>query len=73
MKAATVFCLWPLLVGAPLSAADTAGHDIQGTWIVTVTPTPGGPAPYVSLGTYAIGGTLIVSADPSLGTATSTG
>jgi hypothetical protein len=50
------------------------GHELEGTWIVTVTPPFGGPA-FLGLGSYARGGVLIVSPDrlppiPGLGTVT---
>ncbi len=48
--------------------------QLEGTWIVTVTPPAGGPPAYFSLASFASGGVLITSPDPSVGpTVTSTG
>ena len=51
----------------------TAGQ-IEGTWLVTVTPPAGGPPAYFSTASFARGGTLTTAPDPSIGPGvTSTG
>lgn len=48
-------------------AVATNALQLEGTWLVTVTPPPGGPPQYISLGSYMNGGVLITSPDPSVG------
>lgn len=54
--------------------ADDKAEPIEGTWLVTVTPAPGGPPAYFSIASFARGGVLTTAPDPSVGPGvTSTG
>jgi hypothetical protein len=60
--------------GAQAKEGGANARQLEGTWRVTVTPPPGGPPPYIGFGSYASGGVLITSPDPSVGPGvTSTG
>jgi hypothetical protein len=50
-------------------AVDTGAHapQLEGTWLVAVTPPPGGPGVYTSMASFAAGGVLITAPDPSAG------
>jgi hypothetical protein len=39
----------------------TAGQQIEGTWLITVTPDGGSPPPLLALGTFSAGGGLLVT------------
>ena len=59
---------------AQSDAGEAIAPHLVGTWRVTVTPPPGGPPQYISVGSYMTGGVLITSPDPSVGPGvTSTG
>jgi hypothetical protein len=55
-----------------VSSAQAQGDDvatagqIEGTWLVTVTPPAGGPPAYFSTASFGRGGTLITAPDPSI-------
>jgi hypothetical protein len=50
------------------------GEPIEGTWLVTVTPPPGGPPAYFGIASFARGGVMTTAPDPSVGPGvTSTG
>src|SRR6266540_3548896 len=56
-----------------VQAKDEDGQ-IEGTWSVIVTPPAGGPPAYLSIASFADGGVLVTSPDPSVGpSATSSG
>ena len=56
------------------SNANDGGEVIEGTWLVSVTPPPGGPPAYFGIASFARGGAMIVAPDPSIGPGvTSTG
>jgi hypothetical protein len=53
---------------------ETSSQQIEGTWSVIVTPPAGGPPAYLSIASFAEGGVLVTSPDPSVGpSASSTG
>ena len=53
---------------------ETSAQQIEGTWSVIVTPPAGGPPAYLAIASFADGGVLLTSPDPSVGpSATSTG
>jgi hypothetical protein len=59
---------------AQSDAGEAIAPHLVGTWRVTVTPPPGGPPQYISVGSYMTGGVFITSPDPSVGPGvTSTG
>jgi hypothetical protein len=59
---------------APANDDETTARPIEGTWFVIVTPPAGGPPAYLSIASFASGGVLVTSPDPSVGpSATSTG
>jgi hypothetical protein len=47
--------------------------QLEGTWILNVAPPQGGPPAYFSLASFAGGGVLTTSPDPSVGPGASTG
>ncbi len=56
-----------------VQAKDDDGQ-IEGTWSVIVTPPAGGPPAYLSIASFANGGVMLTSPDPSFGpSATSSG
>ncbi len=53
---------------------ETSPRQIEGTWSIIVTPPAGGPPAYLAIASFADGGVLVTSPDPSVGpSATSTG
>src|SRR4051812_30153052 len=56
-------------------AVDKGAHapQLEGTWLVTVTPPPGGPGVYTSMASFAAGGVLITAPDPAAGPGKSSG
>lgn len=64
VAAAVVF----LSVTSPQDAvADHSWRTIVGSWVVVITPDPGGPPPFTNLATLNWPGTII-TADPDIGT-----
>jgi hypothetical protein len=60
--------------GAQGKGEEENAPQLEGTWRVTVTPPPGGPPAYTSFASFASGGVLTTSPDPSVGpSVTSTG
>jgi len=44
-----------------VSAAAAAQEPIQGSWIFTVTPAPGGPPPFSAVASFAAGGVFLAT------------
>ena len=46
-----------------LGASATTQEPIQGSWIFTVTPAPGGPPPFSALASFAAGGVFLATGE----------
>jgi len=44
-----------------VSAAAAAQEPIQGSWIFTVTPAPGGPPPFSAVASFSAGGVFVAT------------
>lgn len=45
----------------------SSSRQIEGTWSIVVTPPAGGPPAYLAIASFADGGVLVTSPDPSVG------